>query len=93
MAEEFEYQKQRKVFGRYPMFEDTDSKIVGSIPPSNKTDDYVLRDPNTSILDNIPSMSEHRVSLFLFLTHIIEENAPVLANIYESISTRLSSII
>ena len=62
MAEEYEYQKARKYFGRYPMFEDTDSKIVGSILPTNKTDDYVMRDPNSIILDNIPFMSEHRVS-------------------------------
>jgi hypothetical protein len=65
MAEEYEYQKQRKIFGRYPMFEDTDSKIVGSIPPQNKDSDYVLRDPNTLIIDNIPGMSEHKVS-FVF---------------------------
>lgn len=62
MAEEYEYQKQRKIFGRYPMFEDTDSKIVGSIPPQNKDSDYVLRDPNTLLIDNIPIMSEHKVS-------------------------------
>lgn len=62
MAEEYEYNKPRKQFGRYPMFEDTDSKIVGSIPPSNKTDDYVQRDPNSVILDNIPLMSEHRIN-------------------------------
>ena len=65
MAEEYEYQKQRKTFGRYPMFEDTDSKIVGSIPPTNKDSDYVLRDPNTLIIDNIPIMSEHKVSNWL----------------------------
>ena len=63
MVEEFEYSKERKKFGRHPQFEDTESKIVGSINPSQNTEPYVLRDPNKLILDNIPQMSEHRVSI------------------------------
>jgi hypothetical protein len=63
MVEEFEYQKERKKFGRHMTFEDTDCKIVGAIAPVPATRDlYVLRDPNTKTLDNIPQMSEHRVS-------------------------------
>lgn len=62
MVEEYEYQKPRKAFGRHPQFEDTDSKIVGSIPPTNKEAEYTVRDPNMTVLDNIPLMSEHRVS-------------------------------
>ena len=31
MAEEFQYQKERQKFGRHPNFEDTETRIVGSI--------------------------------------------------------------
>jgi hypothetical protein len=63
MVEEFEYQKERKKFGRHMTFDDTDCKIVGSIAPVAATRElYVLRDPNRMTLDNIPQMSEHRVS-------------------------------
>ena len=31
MAEEFQYQKERQKFGRHPQFEDTDTRIVGSV--------------------------------------------------------------
>jgi len=33
MADAYTYQKKRKEFGRHAQFEDTDTKIVGSIPP------------------------------------------------------------
>lgn len=62
MVEEFEYSKERRKFGRHPQFDDTDSKIVGSFNPTNKEAEYTLRDPNKLVLDNIPQMSEHRVS-------------------------------
>lgn len=63
MVEEFEYQKERKKFGRHMTFDDTECKIVGAIPPQPATRDlYVLRDPNRINLDNIAQMSEHRVS-------------------------------
>jgi hypothetical protein len=55
MVEEFEYQKERKKFGRHMTFDDTDCKIVGSIAPVAATRElYVLRDPNRMTLDNIP---------------------------------------
>ena len=46
------------------MFEDTDTKIVGTVKaqPDNKNG-FVLRDPNSLVLDNIPTLSEHAVSL------------------------------
>ena len=31
MAEEFQYQKERQKFGRHPNFEDTETRIVGSV--------------------------------------------------------------
>ena len=33
MAEAYTYQKKRKEFGRNAQFEDTETKIVGSVPP------------------------------------------------------------
>jgi hypothetical protein len=55
MADQFTYQKKRKEFGRCPNFEDTDTKIVGSVTPNTQQKDlYVLRDPNKLVLDNIP---------------------------------------
>jgi hypothetical protein len=55
MADQFTYQKKRKDFGRHPQFEDTDTKIVGSVTPNTQQKDlYILRDPNKLVLDNIP---------------------------------------
>ena len=64
MAEEYQYQKERQQFGRHAAFEDTETRIVGSVNQNKATADemYVLRDPNKVVLDNIPQMSEHRVS-------------------------------
>ena len=33
MADQFTYMKKRKEFGKHAQFEDTDTKIVGSVPP------------------------------------------------------------
>ena len=45
------------------MFDVTETKIVGSFAPNPKQEeDYILRNPNKVVLDNIPSLSEHRVS-------------------------------
>ena len=65
MAEEFQYQKERQKFGRHAQFEDTETRIVGSVQANKQTAEelYVLRDPNKVILDNIPQLSEHRVSI------------------------------
>ena len=47
MADAYTYQKKRKEFGRHAQFEDTETKIVGSVQPdSNNTDSFVTRDPN-----------------------------------------------
>ena len=63
MAEEFQYQKERQKFGRHPNFEDTETRIVGSINQNETQGElYQLRDPNKVTLTNIPLMSEHRVS-------------------------------
>lgn len=63
MAEEFQYQKERQKFGRHPHFEDTETRIVGSVFQNKEQHElYVQRDPNKAIFDNIPVMSEHRVS-------------------------------
>ena len=62
MAEEFQYQKERQKFGRHPNFEDTETRIVGSLlHQKNQEELYVLRDPNKIVLDNIPILSEHKV--------------------------------
>jgi len=58
MADAYTYQKSRKLFGRHPQFEDTDTKIVGSIPPdASQANNYLMRNPNRMILSNIPQMS------------------------------------
>lgn len=63
MADQFTYQKKRKEFGRHAQFEDTETKIVGSVIPNTQQKEiYQLRDPNKLVLDNIPQFSEHRVS-------------------------------
>lgn len=57
MAEEYNYSKQRKQFGRPPNFEDgaDDVKLVGQVMPDpSKAENYVLRNPNKLVLDNIP---------------------------------------
>ena len=63
MAEEYSYQKKRTDFGRHAQFEDTETRIVGAVA-FNETQDteYTPRNPNKVTLDNIPSLSEHRVS-------------------------------
>lgn len=64
MAEEYTYPKQRKFFGRPPNFEDFDGiKMVGTVAPDpSKAENFVLRNPNKLILDNIPQLSFHSVS-------------------------------
>lgn len=63
MADQYQYAKKRKEFGRHPQFEDTVTKIVGTVMPNpNQKELYQLRDPNKLVLDNIPQFSEHRVS-------------------------------
>ena len=64
MAEEYNYQKQRKQFGRPPQFEDFDGiKMVGTVQPDpSKGQNFALRCPNKLILDNIPQQSHHSVS-------------------------------
>jgi len=39
MADEFTYPKKRKEFGRHGQFEDTDTKIVGSVQPDQSQND------------------------------------------------------
>ena len=42
MADQYTYQKRRKEFGRHAQFEDTDTKIVGSVPPDDKAADQFV---------------------------------------------------
>jgi dynein intermediate chain 2, axonemal len=70
MADQHQYAKKRKEFGRHPQFDDTVTKIVGSVMPNpNQKELYQLRDPNKLILDNIPQFSEHRVNTERIPTH------------------------
>ena len=63
MAEEYAYQKKRTDFGRHATFEDTDTRIVGAVAFNESQEaEYISRNPNKVILDNIAQMSEHRVS-------------------------------
>jgi len=39
MTDAYTYQKKRKEFGRHANFEDTDTKIVGSVPPDPQSSD------------------------------------------------------
>lgn len=66
MSDYHTYTKKRKDFGRPPLFEDTETKIVGTVKAADENKNgYVLRDPNSITLDNIPMLSEHSVSLAL----------------------------
>ena len=64
MAEEYQYSKYRKNFGKPAQFEDFDGiKMVGTVAPEpSKQENFVLRNPNKLILDNIPLLSHHSVS-------------------------------
>lgn len=65
MAEEYQYSKVRKQFGRPPAFDDLSDgiKLVGTVyPDSSKAENFVLRNPNKLVVDNIPQMSYHTVS-------------------------------
>ena len=67
MADQFQYSKERRKFGRHAQFEDTEIQIVGKIDPNpDHAKDYIVRNPNKLVLDNIPQMSEHRVSYIIF---------------------------
>jgi len=64
MADAYTYQKKRKEFGKHAQFEDTDTKIVGSIPPdAAQAKNYHLKDPNAKTLTNVPFYSQHSVSI------------------------------
>jgi hypothetical protein len=66
MAEEYNYAKVRKQFGKPPNFEDFPDgiKLVGTVyPDHSKAENFVLRNPNKLVLDNIPQLSHHSVSL------------------------------
>jgi dynein intermediate chain 2, axonemal len=63
MTDAYTYQKKRKEFGRHAQFEDTDTKIVGSVPPDpNCKDKFIERNPNKIVLSNVPQYSEHSVN-------------------------------
>jgi dynein intermediate chain 2 len=64
MTDYHTYQKKRKEFGRPPLFEDTETKIVGTVKAQpNVKDNFISRDPNSVILDNNPTLSEHTVRI------------------------------
>ena len=64
MTEAYTYTKKWKQFGRQPAFEDTQTKILGMVPPDpNQADDYVQKNPNRILLSNIPERSMQTVSI------------------------------
>ena len=63
MTDYFNYQKTREEFGRFPMFEDTETRNLASVKQQPKfKDDYQLRNPDKKVLHNIPEFSEHSVN-------------------------------
>jgi dynein intermediate chain 2 len=63
MTDTFPYQKKWKEFGRPPNFEDTEVKILGTVPPDpNQADEYVEKNPNQRVFSNIPDLSYHSVN-------------------------------
>jgi len=64
MADEYQcLPKKRKDFGRPPQFEDSETKIVASVPPdSSQTELFIQRNPNKITLSNIPMLSQHGVN-------------------------------
>lgn len=63
MSDSFTYQKKREEFGRYPLFEDTEVRQLGFVRPKPKDkEDYILRNPDKHVLDNIPVYSQHSVN-------------------------------
>ena len=69
MTESHAYTKKWKDFGRHAQFDDTETKILGTVPPDpNQADEYVQRDPNRINLSNIPQQSMHSVSNRPFCT-------------------------
>jgi len=52
------YTKKVADFGRRPQFDNTETKLVGTIEPDMKMrETFLLRNPNKLVLDNIPVMS------------------------------------
>lgn len=50
-------------FGRRPQFDNTETKLVGTIEPDMKMrETFLLRNPNRLVLDNIPVLSQHSVN-------------------------------
>lgn len=69
MTDCYNYTRKKRDFGRHPQFEETETKILGSVMPNpGQRDNYMLRNPNKLVLDNIPMLSEHSVSLAPFAT-------------------------
>ena len=63
MSDTYTYTKKWKMFGRQAQFEDTQTKILGMVPPDpNQADDYVRKDPSRILLSNIPDRSTQTVS-------------------------------
>eukprot|EP00742_Colponemidia_sp_Colp-10_P001216 GILJ01001309.1.p1 GENE.GILJ01001309.1~~GILJ01001309.1.p1 ORF type:complete len:593 (-),score=99.77 GILJ01001309.1:140-1918(-) len=59
----FSYQKRKKEFGKHCNFEDFESKLLGSVDTVDAIrNEYIIKNPNNVVLDNIPEMSEHTVN-------------------------------
>ena len=61
----YSYQKKRFEMGKSPAFSDTELKLFGYIPSPNLQQNwqYMERDPNYIVFDNIPELSEHTVRM------------------------------
>ena len=64
MVEPFTYKKKRNLFERGFTFEDSELKSLANHPSEfeKRKSQYVLRDPSTITLDNIPLLSTHEVN-------------------------------
>jgi dynein intermediate chain 2 len=57
------YKNKRKNFGRPCNFEDSELKIVGAVMQDPELmKNYIPRNPTTTVIDNIPELSEHSVN-------------------------------
>jgi dynein intermediate chain 2 len=69
MTDYYTYQKKREEFGRFPMFEDTETESLAAVRQQPKfKEDYIKRNPDKHVMDNIPKLSEHSFNTELVAT-------------------------
>ena len=72
MADVYQYAKKMKEFGRMDRpFDDTETKIVGSVQPDHVSEksQFIKQNPSRVVLSNIPQYSTHSVSYKNYYNH------------------------